>query len=777
MNGRENAFQRAMKQGHSAAWDLNWEMAAEFYRRALTESPKDASALSSLGLALFEQQRYGEARTYYAEALAVIPDDPIPLEKLAQIGEQSNDRDQVVKFSLRAAEIYLNRGDMNRAIENLTRVIRHDPESLAAHTRLAYINERLGRKPQAVTEYIAVASLMQHRGEVEKALQAVNRALQILPNSEEARRALELLKQSKPLPKPATSLGIPGRIKLPVEAVRSGEKASPSSYVGYDPIEEARQKSLANLADLVFETSLTDQPEVKPSKGRGLQAIMRGIPVSQAIKHVDREKILRHLNQAVDLQTRGLEEEAARELDRAIGAGLDSPAASFDIGVIRFREGRLESALRHLYPAAADAEFGLAAHLMIGQALQKMGRVDETAVEYLHALKFADSQIVPAERSDELLQLYDPLIETFSREADTETRQQLSSKLEALLLDRNWKQNLSQARRDMPLDDEDGPPMPLGEVLTDARNRPIYEAIATLHAYARAGYPRSAMEEAFYALQYAPTYVPLHMYMGELLIQQDRLPEAIQKFLVISQTHHARGDTKRAIQTLSRILRVAPMDLKSRKRLIDLLLTQRQIEEAIDQYLEMADVYYRLADLELARKTYGKALQLAQESRRDQELIVRILRQIADIDLQSLDWRSALQHFEQICTIHPGDLSGIENLVELNIRLGQTNRSEAELIKYLSNITKTGALDQAITFLDRLATENPEQAFVRKYIVEILTNAGRHQEAVNELHSLFDGYVQAGYHQAAAQVIQDLVILDPLNKREYQTVLSQLRQI
>jgi predicted Zn-dependent protease len=111
-------------------------------------------------------------------------------------------------------------------------------------------------------------------------------------------------------------------------------------------------------------------------------------------------------------------------------------------------------------------------------------------------------------------------------------------------------------------------------------------------------------------------------------------------------------------------------------------------------------------------------------------LVVQILRLIADIDLQSLDWRSALQHFEQICTIHPGDRSGLENLVELNVRLGQASRAEADLIKYLSSVTKTGALDHAIPFLDRVALENPEQAFLRKYIVEILINAGRHQEAV-----------------------------------------------
>jgi hypothetical protein len=33
-----------------------------------------------------------------------------------------------------------------------------------------------------------------------------------------------------------------------------------------------------------------------------------------------------------------LEEQAAQELERAIGAGLDSPAALYDIGMIRFHE-------------------------------------------------------------------------------------------------------------------------------------------------------------------------------------------------------------------------------------------------------------------------------------------------------------------------------------------------------------------------------------------------------------------------------------------------------
>ena len=35
MTEHEDAFQQAMNQGHSAAWDQRWDRAAHFYRLAL----------------------------------------------------------------------------------------------------------------------------------------------------------------------------------------------------------------------------------------------------------------------------------------------------------------------------------------------------------------------------------------------------------------------------------------------------------------------------------------------------------------------------------------------------------------------------------------------------------------------------------------------------------------------------------------------------------------------------------------------------------------------
>ena len=60
MTGRNEAFQQAMNKGHSAAWDQDWERAADFYRQALEEDPDNPQAFINLGLALFELQEYEE---------------------------------------------------------------------------------------------------------------------------------------------------------------------------------------------------------------------------------------------------------------------------------------------------------------------------------------------------------------------------------------------------------------------------------------------------------------------------------------------------------------------------------------------------------------------------------------------------------------------------------------------------------------------------------------------------------------------------------------------
>ena len=73
MAGNQSAFQKALNQGHSAAWDQDWQKAAEFYDLAVAEFPENPLALSSLGLAYYEQQDYERSLDCYQRAARVAP--------------------------------------------------------------------------------------------------------------------------------------------------------------------------------------------------------------------------------------------------------------------------------------------------------------------------------------------------------------------------------------------------------------------------------------------------------------------------------------------------------------------------------------------------------------------------------------------------------------------------------------------------------------------------------------------------------------------------------
>ena len=130
--------------------------------------PDHPKALNSLGLALFQQANFEEALQIYKRVAQISPQDPVPMEKLAQLLERTGHLKEAIEAASRAADLFLNQRDVDKAIENWVHVTTLDPEHVLAHSRLALAHEQLGHKAQAVTEYIAVASLVQRTGNMQK---------------------------------------------------------------------------------------------------------------------------------------------------------------------------------------------------------------------------------------------------------------------------------------------------------------------------------------------------------------------------------------------------------------------------------------------------------------------------------------------------------------------------------------------------------------------------------------------------------------------------------
>jgi tetratricopeptide (TPR) repeat protein len=769
MSAIETHFQQAMNQGHSAAWDEDWIGAANFYRQALAEIPDNVQALTSLGLALFQLQDYRGAILQYRHASELIPEDPMPLEKISESFERLGMPEQSVDVLMKVADLYARSQDFNRATESWAAVIRVRPDHLLAHSRLALVFERLGRKPQAVSEYLAIAGLLQHAGEVQKAIQAVQRALQVAPDSRDAGQALAMLQAGQQLPRPqkmqasaAPLLGLPIPEHMVETAKTIPRQASP------DPIAETRQKALSELAGILFEE---EDQEVQATR-RGLAAIVTG--QGSGTVTVDRTKIMLHLSQVIDLQGRGQNAKALDELERAVDLGLDHAAAQFDLGWLLSEANRLESSTRILQKAVKHPDFALGARLVLARAYQKMGRPKEAAVEYLEGLRLADIQLVPAEQADALGQMYDPLIESqISQPPDVQAK--LCENIANFVLRTNWRDHLAQARTQIPSQAPGSPPMPLAEMIAETRGGQVVESMAKIHQLASSGHYRTAMEEAYRAITFAPTYLPLHMTMADLLQQDGHQPEAIAKYTAVARGYNARGAANRAIDVYRRIIDISPMDMDSRRHLIEMMIARGQTDTALSEYLKLAEVYYNLADLGAMRQTYTEALRLAQQTNVSKAWKVKVLHRMADLEMQSLDWRQALRIYEQIRNLQPDDESSRTSLIGLNLRLGLIPQAMAELDGYVAHLLENKQYDESLQFVEKLVNENPKQAALYRRLAELYRRAGRTDDAIARLDTAGNLLMDSGDKAGAIEVVMAILALNPPNTAEYQQVLAKLQ--
>jgi tetratricopeptide (TPR) repeat protein len=136
MSGDQKAFQYAMNQGHSSAWDQDWDKASTFYRMALGEFPENYNALTSLALALFELHKYAEALDCYQRASRISPSDPMPVQKAAEIQERLGRLDLATKAYMDVGELYARNKDVEKAVRSWRRALALNPEHMPAHTQI-----------------------------------------------------------------------------------------------------------------------------------------------------------------------------------------------------------------------------------------------------------------------------------------------------------------------------------------------------------------------------------------------------------------------------------------------------------------------------------------------------------------------------------------------------------------------------------------------------------------------------------------------------------------
>lgn len=743
MPGNRQAYEQAMNAGHNAAWDQDWQVAIAAYGRAIQEFPDDPESHIHLGLGLLEVGRLEDALKVYTRAHQLAPNDPIPLEKSADVLERMGRLREAAQQYINVSEVYLGQRDLGKAIANWERATHLTPGLIPVHAKLAQAYERVGDKKRAIREYLTLAFNFQRVNDNDKAIKAAQRALRLEKNNSQVLNTLRALESGgRILPPNDDSGGMAARmISFEHDAAPKSKRDQIGEADPLGPIGEAMTDALGMLAMYVMEADSLDA-------------------VGDALA-------------AMEAQRQGYHDEAISAYQRAEGK-LRHPALQLNLGGLLLLRDRADEATRHLSEVVEMPQLASGALHGLGQAYLKLGKQKQALRYLLQSLQAVDTSLaVDSDETDELNSIYlrlGTMLDRLNDEALTAINQRFISLLEG----KDWKQRVADTRRQLDETLREQGEKGVVDILTAAHGDKLTESVSLIDRYMRQGLLTLAMDEAHRAVEYSPNYLPVHIRMAEIMMREGRLRQAIAKYNTIARTFLARGENDRSAQILTSVLELAPLDVSVRESLIELLEMEERWDEALDQYIDLADAHHQLGNFDLSRDTYMLAERIAMRVNAAPDKLVRIKHRMADIDQLRLDLRRAQKTYEEIIQLAPEDERANRMLVDLNYRQGNQMEAIRRLDRLLSIYARQKQVNRITQLLEEMVTLYPNDTGLRSRLASIYRQLGRKMDAIIQLDALGELQLEAGLHKDAANTIRQIISMNPEHIEDYRKLLAQL---
>jgi len=743
MPGNQEAYEQAMNAGHNAAWEQDWMVAVAAYGKAVQEFPNDPEAHIHLGLGLLELGRLEDALKVYTRAHQLAPDDPIPLEKSADVLERMGRLREAAQQYINVSEVYLQQRDLEKAVANWERATQLTPGLVAIHAKLAQAYERLGDKKQAIREYLTLAFNFQKNNDTERAIRAAQRALRLERSNPQVLNTLRALESGTPIQPP------------------SSDKALPPSRAVFD-----RETRLFSLEDDEVQRPAQTASDPNGPMGEAMHDALGALAI-YVMEQSTAFSASADALQGMEAQRQGLLDEAIQAYERA-EPRIRHPALKMNLGGLLVMKNRPDDAIKHLGEASTSSAFAAGAYHALGVAYFRLGRQKQAAKFLLQALQMLTQENTGHERS-----VFDEL-SVIVPSATDEAQAKINQRLIEMMQGKDWRARIVETQRQLEKPLREQGEKGLIDILTAQRSDKLTESIALIDRYVRRGLFTLAMDEAHRAVEFSPNYLPVHVRMAEIMIKEGRVRQAITKYNTIARAYLARGENERAAEILTNVLEMAPLDASVRESLIDLLESEEKWSAALDQYIELAHTYQQLGNFDQARETYVLAERLGARINADVERMVRIKHAIADIDLLRTDFRKAQRAYEEIIQLVPDDERAHRQLVELHYRQKNTVEATRRLDKLLGIYARNKQITRITQLLEELVAQESNDTALRSRLAAIYQQLGRTKDAIAQLDALGEIQLEAGLHAEAANTIRRIIMLKPDHVEDYRKLLAQL---
>ncbi len=761
MAGDRNKFQQAMIYAERFSTQNNWTEAIKAYRFALAEFPNNESAIIGFGQANLSLGQTEVAWKAFQQVLRVNPGNYQVLGYMADIQESSGQVDAAAETYLRIGNIFSSQNDPEAAMDAWLHAIELVPDKIDAHHKLAQVLAQQGQPLDAARQLLTAARIYQERGDEGQAYHQLEEAKQLVPDDLGLKAAFEALEQGLMIDPDRIGEQVEPEIEFEPEFDDEPLWADDPFAINEPPtvssppgglIETAQQKALQQLADAIFEDD-TQQP------------VAATLP---------REQIILLMMQAIDLQRQEKFTEAINIYRQITQAGAGRPALYFNLGLLYQKQGQLNDAAKMFKMAAQDKNYKIAAEFSLGKTYYQANNLEQTYRHLLETIKIIDLQQVVGQKAERLAQAYEELLGNRLAQADTQKAGSFVTILERFFANPAWLQKAMESRALMDNAAEDGSDMmSLAEFLETPETEVVITSMSLTSEYLRRNFLLTASEECLRAIQYVPSYLPLHVRLGEILLKQDHISESISKFLYVARVYEMRQQPDQAINTYQKILRVASMDVTVRTKLIEMYMAAKNLEQALEQYLILADSYYQLAQVDRALERYTEALRLAANSPNQDTWRAEVLSRMGDIYNQRFDWARAASAYEELLKITPHDERLQRQLIDLYYKQNKLNQATKTLDVLLTNYQKNNPL-KTLELLKELVSVHQEDMSLRQRLAVAYAQNDMIREAIAEYDVLGEMQLEKGLRSQAIQTIQAIINLGPADMEGYRRLLTQI---
>ncbi len=364
MAGNRAYYQESLRRAKIYTSQQEWLKAINVLRIALREFPSQPEPYDLLGQACVGLKNWGKALEVYKRAARYSGGNIAYLYKVADMQERLGQLDDAGQTYMAAGELQMRKNNLDEAESNWLRAIRLEPNLLGAHRRLAMLYQRQNNPVAAVREYLAIARILDLRGEKKQALQMCKAALRLDPNNDDILKAVELIRygeaalpEEEPEPEPQMETQVAANefgdeVSLAdtvrqMAAVLEAERQQTNKPVKkqVDPVQAANRLAQEQLAAEIFR----DEEDEDLLYGTG-----------ESLSKLERDALI---GQGIDFQSRGQLADAITCYEKAIKGGLNLAAAYFTLGLLYLQTNQREAARESLKYAALDSAYRDAAQI------------------------------------------------------------------------------------------------------------------------------------------------------------------------------------------------------------------------------------------------------------------------------------------------------------------------------------------------------------------------------------------------------------------------------